>query len=40
VTHDLLRDDAYLKECRTAVTAVTEQGVVLGRTAFYPLGLA
>lgn len=38
MTHDLFRDDAYLRECSATVTALTEHGVVLDRTVFYPLG--
>jgi misacylated tRNA(Ala) deacylase len=30
--------DAYLTECSATVTAVTEPGIVLDRTVFYPLG--
>ncbi len=38
MTHDLFRQDAYLTECTATVTAVTELGIVLDRTVFYPLG--
>jgi misacylated tRNA(Ala) deacylase len=38
MTQTLFREDAYLAECSATVTAVTEQGVVLDRTVFYPLG--
>jgi misacylated tRNA(Ala) deacylase len=38
MTQDLFREDAYLKQCTATVTAVGEQGVVLDRTVFYPLG--
>lgn len=38
MTQDLFRQDAYLAECAATITAVTEQGVVLDRTVFYPLG--
>lgn len=38
MTHDLFREDAYLAECTAAVAAITEQGIVLDRTVFYPLG--
>ena len=38
MTQTLFRDDAYLVECSATVTAVTEQGLVLDRTVFYPLG--
>jgi misacylated tRNA(Ala) deacylase len=38
MTQDLFRQDAYLKECPATLVAVTEQGIVLDRTVFYPLG--
>jgi misacylated tRNA(Ala) deacylase len=38
MTEELFRDDASLVECEARVFAVTEQGVVLDRTVFYPLG--
>lgn len=38
MTHDLFRTDAYLRSCTATVTAITEQGIVLDRTVFYPLG--
>jgi misacylated tRNA(Ala) deacylase len=38
MTQDLFRTDAYLKECTATVTALSEQGIVLDRTVFYPLG--
>jgi misacylated tRNA(Ala) deacylase len=38
MTQDLFREDAYLKECTAVVTRVAEQGLVLDRTVFYPLG--
>jgi misacylated tRNA(Ala) deacylase len=38
MTQDLFRENAYLKECPATVTAVGEQGIVLDRTVFYPLG--
>jgi misacylated tRNA(Ala) deacylase len=34
----LFRDDAYLKTATARVTAVTERGIELDRTIFYPLG--
>jgi misacylated tRNA(Ala) deacylase len=37
-THPLFRDDAYLKRCTARVTAVSEQGIELDRTVFYPMG--
>ena len=38
MTHDLFRQDAYLQECEATATAVSDQGIVLDRTVFYPLG--
>lgn len=38
MTQDLFREDAYMAQCAATVTAVTEQGIVLDRTVFYPLG--
>ena len=38
MTEDVFREDAYLRQCAARVSAVTEQGVVLDRTVFYPLG--
>ena len=38
MTQELFRDDAYLKECTATIVAVGEQGIVLDRTVFYPLG--
>ena len=38
MTHDLFRQDSYLRDCSATVTALTsEGGVVLDRTVFYPL---
>jgi misacylated tRNA(Ala) deacylase len=38
MTHELFRQDAYLREAPARVAEVGEQGVVLDRTVFYPLG--
>jgi len=38
MTEELFRQDSYLKECTSRVAAVGEQGIVLDRTVFYPLG--
>lgn len=38
MTQTLFREDAYLTECTATVTAISEQGLVLDRTVFYPLG--
>ncbi|HEY1284214.1 MAG TPA: alanyl-tRNA editing protein [Steroidobacteraceae bacterium] len=37
-TEPLFRDDAYLKTATANVTAVTEKGIELDRTIFYPMG--
>jgi misacylated tRNA(Ala) deacylase len=34
----LFRDDAYLQSCTARVVAVTEKGIELDRTVFYPTG--
>ena len=38
MTQELFRQDAYLRETPATVAAVGEQGIVLDRTVFYPLG--
>ena len=38
MTQDLFRSDSYQQACEADVVAVTEAGVVLDRTVFYPLG--
>ena len=38
MTQDLFRQDATLTTCEATVTAITDQGIVLDRTVFYPLG--
>ncbi|MFO1245382.1 MAG: alanyl-tRNA editing protein [Ramlibacter sp.] len=38
MTQDLFRADAYLTECQATVVAITDAGIVLDRTVFYPLG--
>jgi misacylated tRNA(Ala) deacylase len=37
-TRPLFREDAYQRECRATVTRVTDDGVELDQTVFYPLG--
>jgi len=37
-TEELFRDDASLLECDATVVAIDDEGVVLDRTVFYPLG--
>jgi misacylated tRNA(Ala) deacylase len=38
MTDELFRTDSYLKECTANVVRVDDQGIVLDRTVFYPLG--
>lgn len=38
MTEALFRSDAYLRDCEAVVTRVTDDGVELDRTVFYPLG--
>jgi misacylated tRNA(Ala) deacylase len=38
MTEELFRADAYLKDCTATVMAIGEQGIVLDRTVYYPLG--
>jgi misacylated tRNA(Ala) deacylase len=38
MTQELFRQDAYLREVPATVVAVGDQGIVLDRTVFYPLG--
>ncbi len=38
MTEELFREDATLLSCEATVLAADEQGVVLDRTVFYPLG--
>jgi len=38
MTEELFRADAYLKDCAATVVAIDEQGIVLDRAVFYPLG--
>ena len=38
MTIDLFRQDAYRTECEAQIIAITEQGIVLDQTVFYPLG--
>src|SRR5687767_8255915 len=38
MTQELFRQDAYLRESPATVARVDEQGLVLDRTVFYPLG--
>lgn len=38
LTEKLYYSDGYLKECEAAVTGVTESGIILDRTIFYPEG--
>lgn len=38
MTADLFRSDAYLRECEAQLLRIDEDGLVLDRTVFYPLG--
>lgn len=38
MTQELFRQDAYLRETPATIVAIGEQGIVLDRTVFYPLG--
>jgi len=38
MTEELFREDAYLKSCEATVTAVSDAGIELDRTVFYPTG--
>ena len=38
MTQELFRADAYLRECSATVIAISDQGIALDRTVFYPLG--
>ena len=38
MTEELFRSDSYCQECDATVTEVRDNGVVLDRTVFYPLG--
>jgi misacylated tRNA(Ala) deacylase len=38
MTQDLFRTDAYRTECPATITALTDAGIVLDQTVFYPLG--
>jgi len=38
MTDELFREDASLTDCEATVLGCTEQGVVLDRTVFYPMG--
>ena len=38
MTQELFRDDAYIKTCEATVVAVSDDGIVLDRSVFYPEG--
>jgi misacylated tRNA(Ala) deacylase len=38
MTEELFREDSYLKSCEATVVAVTQDGIILDRTVFYPEG--
>lgn len=37
-TEALFRQDAYLRQCEARITYIDENGIMLDRTVFYPLG--
>ena len=38
MTKELFREDGYLKSCEGIIVAVTDKGIVLDQTVFYPTG--
>ena len=38
MTEELFRADAYLGDCTAIIASIGEQGIVLDRTVFYPVG--
>ncbi len=38
MTEEIFRDDAYAKSCKATVTGVSEYGIELDQTVFYPAG--
>jgi len=38
VTDELFREDSYLRECDATVAEIRDEGVILDRTVFYPMG--
>lgn len=38
MTEELFREDSYLKSCEATVVSVSDEGIVLDRTVFYPEG--
>ena len=38
MTKELFREDSYLRDCDATVTAISDDGVILDQTIFYPLG--
>jgi len=38
MTEELFREDGYVKTCTALVTTVTDDGVILDKTVFYPSG--
>jgi misacylated tRNA(Ala) deacylase len=38
MTDDLFRSNAYLRECEARIVRIEDDGIVLDRTVFYPLG--
>lgn len=38
MTQELFREDAYLQQCEATIVQVSEAGIILDRTVFYPTG--
>jgi len=38
MTHELFREDSYLKECQATVTTTKDNALILDQTIFYPTG--
>ncbi|MBL4693501.1 MAG: alanyl-tRNA editing protein [Magnetovibrio sp.] len=38
MTRELFREDSYLKQCKALVTEISEHGITLDQTVFYPKG--
>ncbi|HEY5701545.1 MAG TPA: alanyl-tRNA editing protein [Gammaproteobacteria bacterium] len=38
MTQELFREDAYMRSCDAVVTRVGDNGIILDRTVFYPMG--
>jgi misacylated tRNA(Ala) deacylase len=38
MTKELFRTNSYINECDATVTAITDEGIILDQTVFYPMG--